>query len=66
MSLLLIGAYRGAEMLASKHPFLNVKLEMQSHGVCRDIALEFLTEDDVCAYLTLEFPDSRSRAAWRR
>lgn len=59
MSLLLIGTYRGAEILASNHPLRSVKLEMQSHGVCRDVALEFLTEDDVGAYLALEFPDNR-------
>jgi predicted ATPase len=58
--LLLIGTYRTSELLAEKpHPVQQVKLEMQSHGVCREIHLAFLTREDVDAYLAIEFPEHR-------
>ena len=57
--LLLVGTYRPSELLAAKHPLLPLKLEMQSHGVCREISLEFLTRDDIELYLALEFPENR-------
>jgi tetratricopeptide (TPR) repeat protein len=56
--LLLVGTYRPSE-LPAKHPFVQVKLEMQSHGVCREISLGFLTRDDIELYLALEFPENR-------
>jgi len=59
MRLLLVGTYRPSELLAAKHPLLPIKLEMQSHGVCREISLEFLTRDDIELYLALEFPENR-------
>lgn len=57
--LLVIGAYRTSELLAANHPFVQVKLEMQSHGLCREIPLGFLTREDVDAYLALEFPENQ-------
>ena len=53
---LIIAAYRPSEMMLVKHPFLEVKLELQSHGVFRELPLDFLSRDDVERYLTLEFP----------
>jgi tetratricopeptide (TPR) repeat protein len=57
--LLLVGTYRPSELLTEKHPFLPVKLEMQSHGRCREIAIGFLTCKDIELYLALEFPGNR-------
>jgi len=57
MRLLLLGAYRSSELLLRKHPFLPVRQELQMHGICREVALGFLTRDDVDRYLTLEFPN---------
>ena len=59
MRLMLVGTYRTSELLASKHPLLQVKLDMQSHGMCREIPLDFLTREDVDAYLALEFPENQ-------
>src|SRR3954462_10689465 len=42
--------------MLSKHPFGPVKLDLQVHGVCREVALEFLTRTDLDRYLALEFP----------
>ena len=33
-----------------------VKLDLQARGVCRELALEFLTRPDLYRYLALEFP----------
>lgn len=55
--ILIVGAYRPPELLATDHPFLRVKLELQGHGVCREIRLKFLTRADVDRYLTLRFPE---------
>ena len=37
-------------------PFCTVKLELQGHGVCREILLDFLTRADLERYLAMEFP----------
>lgn len=57
MRLLLVGAYRPAELLLRKHPFLPVRQELQAHGTCREVALDFLTLEDVERYLAMEFPN---------
>ena len=57
--LLLVGTYRPSQLLAGKHAFLQVKLELQGHGLCREMALEFLSRDDIDTYLALEFPENR-------
>src|ERR1700738_3967863 len=56
MRLLLVCTYRPAELLLAKHPFQKTKLELQSHGLCREIALGFLSREDIELYLSLEFP----------
>jgi tetratricopeptide (TPR) repeat protein len=59
MRLLVVATYRTSELLAGKHPLMQVKLEMQSHGLCREIPLNFLTREDVDTYLALEFPENQ-------
>ncbi len=59
MRVLIIAAYRSAELLLNKHPFLQVKLELQARGVCHELPLEFLSRSDLERYLALEFPDHR-------
>jgi DNA-binding winged helix-turn-helix (wHTH) protein len=56
---LLVGAtYRPAEVAISAHPLKAVKQELQLHGHCDEIALDFLSEDDVAAYLAGRFPNA--------
>jgi hypothetical protein len=59
LPLLIIVTYRPEELLVKKHPFLSTKHDLQSRGLCREIALEFLTHDDVEQYVALKFPDHR-------
>ena len=56
MRLLILVTVRPAELLLSKHPFAQLKLDLQARGLCRELALEFLTRGDVERYLALEFP----------
>jgi TolB-like protein/predicted ATPase len=56
MRALLVFTYRPTDLVVSKHPFGPVKLDLQARGVCRELALEFLTRSDLDRYLALEFP----------
>jgi DNA-binding SARP family transcriptional activator/predicted ATPase len=59
LRILVITAYRPSELWLEKHPFIQVKLELQGRAVCRELALEFWTAPDVENFLTFEFPDHR-------
>jgi predicted ATPase/predicted Ser/Thr protein kinase len=57
--LLLLLAYRHTDLLRTQHPFGPVKLELQGRGICREIALPFLSRDDFDRYLELAFTGHR-------
>ena len=59
MRLLIIATYRPSDLLRAKHPFHQVQLELQSHGLCRELPLEYLSPTDVEDYLSLEFAGHR-------
>ena len=56
MRALFVLTYRPTDLAVGKHPFGPVKLDLQARGVCREVALEFLTRQDLDGYLALEFP----------
>ena len=56
LRILIVVAYRSSEMLLAKHPFLQVRQELQSRGTLHEIVLDFLSLADVERYLALEFP----------
>ena len=56
MRVLVVATYRRSEMLLNKHPFLPIALDLQARGVCQEVALEFLTREDIDRYLAIEFP----------
>jgi hypothetical protein len=39
-----IGSYRPVEVLSRDHPLKGVKQELQVHGQCEELALDFLSE----------------------
>ena len=43
MRLLVVATYRPSDLLLAKHPFLQVRQELQAHGACREVALQFLS-----------------------
>jgi predicted ATPase len=59
MRVLIVLTYRPTDMQLARHPFLQLKPELQARGVCREITLEFLSRGEVEHYLELEFPDHR-------
>jgi predicted ATPase len=52
---LLVLTYRPSDLLRIHHPFWPVKLDLQGRGVCREIALSFLSREDFDLYLSLAF-----------
>lgn len=59
MNMLIVAAYRPSDMLLAKHPFLQLKPDLQARGVCRELLLDFLQEVEIAEYLELEFPGHR-------
>src|SRR5262249_17540924 len=59
LRLLLVLTYRPTELLLSQHPFVPLKQDLQARGVCREVALAFLSRPDMQRYLALEFPQHR-------
>jgi DNA-binding winged helix-turn-helix (wHTH) protein/tetratricopeptide (TPR) repeat protein len=53
--LFVLGTYRPVEVLTREHPLKAVKQELQVHGHCRELALDFLGEGDVTEYLARRF-----------
>src|SRR5208337_1162121 len=54
--LMLIGTYRPVDVALVQHPLKTVKQDLLVHQLCREIALEPLTEDEVAEYLAIETP----------
>jgi len=59
LSVLVIVTYRPSDMLLAKHPFLQIKPDLQARGLCRELQLEFLNREEIAEYLALEFPGHR-------
>ena len=57
--MLILATYRPEELRLAKHPFLQVRSDLQARGTCREIALPFLSQQDVEHYMSLEFPEHR-------
>jgi DNA-binding winged helix-turn-helix (wHTH) protein len=46
----LIGTYRPVEVILGEHPLKNVKRELVAHGLCKELPLEYLTEEAISQY----------------
>jgi tetratricopeptide (TPR) repeat protein len=58
-AVLLVVTYRRTDLVLGRHPFLALQHELQARGICREIALGFLAQDDVADYLNRAFPGHR-------
>jgi predicted ATPase/tRNA A-37 threonylcarbamoyl transferase component Bud32 len=56
MRVLVLVSYRPSDMALAKHPFLNIRNDLQSRGLFEEIGLQFLSAEDVERYLALQFP----------
>ena len=52
--LMLIGTYRPVDVMLARHPLIMVKQDLLVHQLCREIALQPLTEAEVGEYLAIE------------
>lgn len=59
LRVLIVVTYRPSDMLLAKHPFLQIKPDLQARGVCRELLLEFLNAAEIAEYLALQFPGHR-------
>jgi DNA-binding winged helix-turn-helix (wHTH) protein/predicted ATPase len=57
--LMLIGTYRPAELIVSGHPLKAVKQELLAKQQCKELPLEYLSENSVAEYLSARFPTNR-------
>jgi len=64
--LMVIGTYRPVEVILGDHPLKAVKRELQAHGLCHELPLEYLAEDAVAEYLATKFPSHQFPARFRR
>ncbi len=58
-----IVTYRPSDLQVAKHPFLSLKLDLESRGDCKDIEIGFLSPEEIESYLAAEFPGSRFPAS---
>ncbi|HEV8150540.1 MAG TPA: AAA family ATPase, partial [Gemmatimonadales bacterium] len=68
--LLVLGTYRPADVAGAAHPLKPVKQELQVHGYCQELHLEFLSLSAVEQYLSRrfsghEFPSELARVLHR-
>ena len=49
--LLVIGTYRPVDAIVSQHPLRSVQRELQLHGQCEELVLDYLSERDIQAYV---------------
>src|SRR5215469_5420022 len=64
--LIVIGTYRPVDVIVADHPLKGVKRELQAHGLCRELAVERLSEAVVGEYLTARFPRHQFPARLRQ
>jgi tetratricopeptide (TPR) repeat protein len=55
--LLIIVTCRPSELAQTRHPFLSLKLDLLTRGVCREITPGHLDEGAIDRYIALQFPE---------
>ena len=58
MRVLIVATYRPEELRLAKHPFLDVRSDLQARGSCREVELPFLSRQDIEDFMSLEFPEN--------
>jgi DNA-binding winged helix-turn-helix (wHTH) protein/tetratricopeptide (TPR) repeat protein len=64
--LMVIGTYRPVDVILAAHPLRGVKRELQAHGLCHELPLEYLNEEAIAQYLALKFPGHQLPSRLRR
>jgi predicted ATPase len=58
LPVIFLGTYRPSDLLLSRHPFREVKLELQARRLAKEIDLTSFRPQDVEAFIGLEFPSN--------
>lgn len=56
LPVLVLATYRPSDLMLTNHPFLEAKLELQTHRLCMELELGSLEREDVEKYIDSEFP----------
>jgi class 3 adenylate cyclase/tRNA A-37 threonylcarbamoyl transferase component Bud32/tetratricopeptide (TPR) repeat protein len=56
LRVLVIVTFRPTDLILANHPFLNIEMELQTRGLCREIAVSFLSVAEIEDYLEAEYP----------
>ena len=64
--LVVIGTYRPVDVILGDHPLKGMKRELQAHGMCHELPLEYLAEDVITEYLATRFPSHQFPPRLRR
>jgi len=57
--LMVIGTYRNVELIISGHPLKAVKQEMLAKQQCKELPVEYLSQEAISEYLSTRFPSNR-------
>jgi len=55
--------YRPTDLAVSRHPFLRLKADLGAHGVLQELAVAFLTGQDVAQYVFAQMPEAQDDLA---
>ena len=58
LPVVILGTYRPSDLLLSRHPFLEVKLELQTRRLAKEIDLTSFRPQDVAVFIDREFPSN--------
>jgi len=58
LRVLLLVTYRPTDLTVGRHPFLRLKADLSAHGALCDVAVAFLTSEDVAHYVSSQLPDA--------
>ncbi len=59
MRMTVLVTYRPSEIMLAENAFVPLKLDLETRGLSRDIALPMLTRENIAQYMALECPDHR-------
>lgn len=54
--LMVIATYRPVEVILSEHPLKSVKQELQAHRLCKELPLEYLSEEAIAEFIAMKLP----------
>ena len=65
LKVLIVATYRPSDLLLAKHPFLQIKPDLQARGLCRELFPEFLNEARLPSSSRWSSPVMHSRQDFR-